>query len=122
MSGIDRRTIGRQAEDLALDYLRAHGLDLEKRNFNCSGGEIDLIMRDGDTRVFVEVRYRSSLAFGHPGATVDAAKQRRIAIAASRYLLSHDERPCRFDVLTLSGRPPCIEWIRNAFEVQAWRT
>lgn len=122
MSGIDRRSLGRQAEDLALEYLQARGLDLEQRNYHCAGGEIDLIMREGVTRVFVEVRYRSSLAFGHPGATVDAAKQKRIAIAASRYLLSQDERPCRFDVVTLSGQPPRIEWFRNAFEVQAWRS
>jgi len=122
MSGNDRRKIGLAAEEKALEFLQARGLRLEARNYRCRGGEIDLVMRDGIERVFVEVRFRKSERFGSPEATVDAAKQQRIAIAATRFLSQHDDRPCRFDVVALSGHPPRIQWYRNAFEVSAWRT
>lgn len=122
MPGIDRQRIGRTAEDRALEHLEARGLRLETRNFRCRGGEIDLVMRDGNERVFVEVRFRASQRFGSPEATVNAAKQKRIALAAGHYLAQHDDRPCRFDVVALDGDPPTVRWYRNAFEASAWRT
>jgi putative endonuclease len=85
------------------------------RNHRCRQGEIDLIMRDSGTLVFVEVRYRRSSAFGTPAESVDAAKRRRLAAAASHYLKSHpSDLPCRFDVVAIAGEN-CIEWIENAF-------
>ena len=107
---------GQAAEDLALRFLRSRGLDLVKRNYRCRGGEIDLVMRDGHHCVFVEVRYRREQRFGSPLDTVDGAKQRRLTIAASHFLARHGNVPARFDVVAITGEPPRIEWIRDAFE------
>ena len=111
---------GRVAEDLALSFLLAQGLALGVRNYRCRGGELDLVMKDGDQWVFVEVRYRRTSVFGSPQATVNAAKQRRIALAAARFLSRHPDDPARFDVVAVSGDPPRIEWIRDAFEAPAF--
>jgi putative endonuclease len=116
-----RKEAGEAAEDAALKYLAAHGLKLVVRNYRCRGGELDLVMLDGKTLALVEVRYRSSTAFGGAAASVTRFKQRRI-ILASRHLLTtrSDLRryPARFDVIALSGgdwRAPQIEWIKSAF-------
>ena len=77
---------GRQAEDDALAYLLLHGLVLLERNYLCKGGELDLIMRDGASIVFVEVRLRSTAAFGGAAASITPAKQRRMALAAQTWL------------------------------------
>ncbi|MGD2082776.1 MAG: YraN family protein [Chromatiales bacterium] len=111
---------GAHAEDRALDHLRARGLVPVARNYRCRSGEIDLIMGERETLVFVEVRYRSSLTFGGPLESVTPAKQRRILAAARHYLQSHPEagsRPCRFDVVAISPRasPPLL-WVRDAFQ------
>jgi putative endonuclease len=120
MPGKGSQATGRAAEDLALRFLRARGLDLVERNYRCRGGEIDLVMRDGRHWVFVEVRYRRRQQFGAPQATVDTAKQRRLTLAASHFLVRHGDAPARFDVVGISGEPPRIEWIRNAFEGPAY--
>jgi putative endonuclease len=73
---------GAAAETLAAEFLEARGLAVVKRNYRCRGGEIDLIAGDGTTLVFVEVRLRSSSAFGGAGASMTAAKRRRIKFAA----------------------------------------
>jgi len=73
-------------------------------------------MRDGDTLVFVEVRYRASSRFGTPAETVDLRKQRRVATAAKHYLQAHPSvLPCRFDVVAIGGQDR-IEWVKNAFD------
>lgn len=77
-------------------------------------------MRDRDTLVFVEVRYRSHPGFGGGAASVDAGKRRRLVVAAQRFLLAHPEfaqAPCRFDVVEAEGDPaaPTLHWIRDAF-------
>ncbi len=96
------------------------GLKPLARNWRCRGGELDLIMRDGDTVVIVEVRSRSSRDFVDPRDTVDGAKQRRL-IRATRHLLATRpvlaDQPIRFDVVAISGDPgsPELAWIRNAF-------
>ena len=109
---------GDAAEDLALAHLRAQGLRLVTRNFRTpgrGGGEIDLVMRDGATLVFVEVRKRKSRAWGGAAASVTAAKQRRIVFAARHYLLRLQEAPpCRFDVVSIEGG--AIQWLRAAFD------
>jgi uncharacterized protein (TIGR00252 family) len=82
-------------------------------------GEIDLVMRDGATLVFVEVRYRRSDRFGAPAETVDRRKQQRLTAAANHYLQAHPTvLPCRFDVVAVSGGDR-IEWIKNAFAVES---
>ena len=91
-------------------------------NYRCRAGEIDLVMHDGDTLVFVEVRYRRRKRFGSGAESVDRVKQHRIIRAASRYLQQHPrwaDNVCRFDVVSLSGDEgdPEIEWIKHAFEL-----
>ena len=112
---------GAAAERRAGAWLRRRGLHALDANYRCRAGEIDLVMRDGDTLVFVEVRYRSRDSFGGGAESVDRAKQRRLIRAASRYLQQHPRwanAVCRFDVVSLSGDEgnPKIEWIRHAFE------
>ena len=108
---------GAQAELLACAHLERAGLKLLTRNYRCPQGEIDLIMDDRGTVVFVEVRYRRSDRFGSAAETVDRRKQSRLQAAAAHYLLRHGlDRPCRFDVVAVSGAvPPQIEWLRDAF-------
>ena len=92
-----------------------------RRNYRCRRGEIDLVMRDTDTLVFVEVRRRTSLAFGGGLDSVDARKRARLVAAAEHYLMTNrigDERPCRFDVVAIDGPPrrATIKWVRSAFD------
>jgi len=110
---------GAQAEDLACAHLERAGLKLVSRNYRCAQGEIDLIMDDRDTLVFVEVRYRRSNAFGTPAESVDRRKQARLRAAAGHYLLEHSaDRACRFDVIAVSGHDARIEWLRAAFDAE----
>lgn len=106
---------GQAAEQAAADYLTARGLRLVERNWRCKGGEIDLVMRDGATLVFVEVRARGGMGFGGAAASITAAKQARVILAARHYLMAKGlDMPCRFDaVLVQGGR---LEWLRGAFE------
>jgi putative endonuclease len=103
---------GAVAETLAAAYLAARGLPLVARNYRCRGGEIDLIVGDRDTLVFVEVRLRSSATFGGAAASITAAKRRRRTLAARHYLaMLGREPPCRFDAILLDALDPQrIEW------------
>ena len=117
---LDRRARGDAVETAALGFLQQHGLHLLARNAQARGGELDLVMRDGGTLVFVEVRYRASAAFGGGAASVDAGKRRRLVRAAQAFLLRHPhhaDAPCRFDVIDAGGDPeaPRIDWLRDAF-------
>ncbi|SDX07156.1 YraN family protein [Thiocapsa roseopersicina] len=112
------RGVGDAKERLAEDYLKRRHLQPIVRNHRCRFGEIDLVMRDGATLVFVEVRYRRSERFGTAAETVDRRKQQRLTAAASHYLQAHPTvLPCRFDVVAVSGEDR-IEWIKNAFSVE----
>ena len=107
---------GRQWEDAALAYLGRHGLVLVEANFRCKLGEIDLILRDGTTFVFVEVRQRAAGAPVSAADSIGPAKIRRIIRAAEFYLQRFDRMPpCRIDVVAINGSD--IEWLRNAIEV-----
>lgn len=117
---------GRDAEHRARQYLERRGLDCIETNYRCKPGEIDLIMREGSTVVFVEVRYRKDQSFGGALESIDARKQRRLRAAAEHYLQRHRAAravPCRFDVVLVSGAPAHspdgggalrIDWIPNA--------
>jgi putative endonuclease len=110
------RTRGNLAEALVADYLKARGLRLIERNYNCRLGEIDLILTDGPALVFAEVRLRRNLDYGGAAASITAAKRQRILRAARHYLSGRPERPCRFDVILLDALDPGrIEWIKDAF-------
>lgn len=110
-----KQASGAAAEERAAAYLAQQGLKLVARNFRCRGGEIDLIMRDGASLVFVEVRARARTDFGGAAASITAAKQARIILAARHYLALHRvDAPCRFDaVLIQAGQ---LQWLRAAFE------
>ena len=109
--------IGFAAEKYARDYLCKQGLKLVENNFSCRLGEIDLIMRDGEFLVFVEVRARVSNAHGNALESVNYFKQQKLLKTASYYLLIKNltNIPCRFDVLALDGHQPTVSWIKNAF-------
>lgn len=107
---------GRRAEDIAAVLLARRGLKVLARNYRCRGGEIDLICRDGQTLVFVEVRARSSLRFGGAAESITAAKQARILHASRHYLADRGEPVCRFDVVLIDGPASTPEWIRDAFQ------
>lgn len=112
------QVIGFAAEDRARDYLTQQNLIWLASNYSCRVGEIDLIFRDGEYIVFVEVRSRSSHAYGGAIESITPTKRRKILKAASFYLLSkkwYDKYPCRFDVLSMDGSPPTMQWIKNAF-------
>ncbi len=103
---------GDAAEEQALLYLQKQGLVLIERSFLCKGGEIDLIMREGNCLVFVEVRQRKSKQFGGAIASVTAAKQRRLVHAAQFYLQKIKViPPCRFDLIAIDGED--MQWLRN---------
>ncbi|MBB3231573.1 YraN family protein [Halomonas stenophila] len=115
----DARARGARVERLAADWLVARGLALEASNQHAKGGELDLVMRDGETLVFVEVRHRADARHGHPLETITLTKQRRL-IRAARFYLQRNRLscPCRFDVLAVTGLPPELEfeWVVNAFD------
>jgi putative endonuclease len=105
--------VGRFGEQLAAAYLNEAGLSIVERNWRCSDGELDIVARDGTVLIFVEVKTRSSIAFGDPAEAVDAAKANRLRKLALRWLAEHREIPywsqLRFDVVSVlrgsSGSP-----------------
>lgn len=115
----DARARGEAIERLAATWLAARGLVLLDSNQHAKGGELDLVMRDDDTLVFIEVRHRADDRHGHPLETVTPTKQRRL-IKAARFYLQRNRLSCacRFDVLAVTGQPPALEftWVANAFD------
>jgi len=111
--------IGRQAEQRAFDFLIEQSLQPVARNFHCRGGEIDLIMLDGECLTFVEVRYRATAAFSPASHTVDHHKQRKLIRTAALFLVRnqrYSQHTMRFDVIALEGvEAESIEWIKDAF-------
>lgn len=108
---------GGAAEERAARFLARHGLAIVARNYRTRLGEIDLVARDGETLVFVEVRMRSasSARFGGALASIDARKRARIVAAARSFLRRLGHEPCcRFDVVVLEGAEPL--WLRGAFD------
>ncbi|MHB8534413.1 MAG: YraN family protein [Sulfuricaulis sp.] len=111
---------GRKAEELASERLQRQGLRLAARNYRSPFGEIDLVMQERDTLVFVEVRYRSNTAFGAPAETVDRHKQGRLRATAEHYLQNTpraSKKACRFDIVAITGdgEDGNFQWLRNVF-------
>ncbi|NOX69325.1 MAG: YraN family protein [Gammaproteobacteria bacterium] len=121
MGPSDPRTVGGEAEQIALDYLRARKLRLIARNFCCRVGEIDLVMEDGHCLVFVEVRYRKPNRFASAALSVNLRKQRKLIKAASFFLCRNAhlaDRVMRFDVVALDGpseSKSTLQWLQDAF-------
>ena len=108
-------SIGNAAESEALDWLEDQGLRVVERNFRCKMGEIDLIMVDGNTLVFVEVRLRTNPGYMSGAESISRTKIRRLIRTATWYLQTRGQSgtvECRFDVVSLGSR---FEWIKNAF-------
>ena len=119
-STLSRRESGAQWEKTAESFLRKHGLSLLQRNFSSRFGEIDLIMEDKGTLVFVEVKYRKSSQHGSGAEAVTFHKQGRISRTAAWYLAKNPhkgDQTCRFDVISIDPKKgdQGIDWIRNAF-------
>lgn len=117
----ERTERGKGAERDARRHLERNGLRFLESNYRCRWGEIDLVMKDGDTLVFVEVRYRNTERFGGAAASVDRGKQQRLCRTAANYLgRLHGRQPAvRFDVVAL-GPDREVEWIAAAFDANAW--
>jgi putative endonuclease len=118
------KILGRTGEDRAAKHLAKLGYRVLERNYNTKQGEIDLIALDRDTIVFVEVKTRTSDAYGAPELAVDQRKQGRMVKAALGYLKQKKlhQMACRFDVVAISGGDEQqVEVIRNAFEMDRSR-
>ncbi|UGS43391.1 YraN family protein [Pseudocitrobacter corydidari] len=117
LSKLTTKQTGDAAELRARRWLERQGLTFIAANFRDRGGEIDLIMRDGTVTVFVEVRYRTSGAYGGAAASVTRSKQHKLLHTAQLWLARHngsfDTVDCRFDVVAFTGNE--IEWLKNAF-------
>jgi len=110
---------GKLGEDMAADWLKRCGYEIVARNYRAGHDELDIVARQGDTLVFVEVKTARSQNFGAPETWVDERKQRHLGDAANAFLLKHDiqDVDCRFDVIAidLSQSPPRVNHIKNAF-------
>jgi putative endonuclease len=113
---MDRQQIGRTAEDIAVAFLEARGVEIVVRNFRCRMGELDVVGREAGTLIIVEVRMRASNRFGSAAASVDFRKQTKLQRAAALLLQRRRDLAglrVRFDVVAIS--PTGIEWIKHAF-------
>ena len=112
----NKRSLGNEKELLAVSYLTEQKAKILARNFYFHGGEIDLIVKDGEYICFIEVKYRKSCSFGTPEEAVTFSKQKKMIQGARVYLYRNRypaDTPCRFDVVSVLGQE--ITWIKNAF-------
>lgn len=115
---LNQNNKGIAAEMAAAHYLKQQGLTLLVQNFSCRFGEIDLIMRDQEVLVFIEVRLRTHASFSSAASSIDFHKQQKLIRTAHYYLQKHHQNSaCRFDVILFSDQDYLSpEWIRNAIE------
>jgi putative endonuclease len=117
-----RRDTGTLGEKLAKDFLKKHGYHIRETNYRCPQGEIDIIAKHKDCLVFIEVRTKKSLEFGHPEESITPAKKERMRASAYHYCQNHDNLPqqWRIDVVAVeldkAGKPSRIELIENAVD------
>jgi putative endonuclease len=116
----NKRETGNKGEDIACDFLTKHGFEIIERNYQYGHGEIDVVARDKDILVFVEVKYRKSLEYGPPELAITKGKQKQIRKVAEAYLYEKNikDKSCRIDVIAIvhtSGQKPEINHIINAF-------
>lgn len=112
--------VGKKIEKMAVDYLKNQGLTMVCTNFHCRFGEIDIIMWQKEVLVFVEVRQRTSHAFGGALSSVDFFKQQKLIKAANYYMVHKqltEKHPARFDILSVEGDNNKFNWLKNAIEL-----
>jgi putative endonuclease len=114
-----RQAVGALGEKLAAGFLRKRGYHIIETNYRCPAGEIDIVARQGETLVFIEVRTKSSQEFGSPEESITSAKKARLRALAAHYAQTHDNLPSqRIDVVSVEldkkGRVSRIEIIENA--------
>ena len=118
MAPSSHRDIGKQYEQAAADFLMKHGLQLITQNYSCRSGELDLIMRDKQTIVFVEVKYRKNQHYGNAAEAVTASKIKKLIRSAQFWLLKQGLSPYktdfRFDVIAIHQSGHNIDWFKNA--------
>ena len=112
---------GQEAERLACTFLQSHNVTILERNYHCRQGEIDIIGREQNTIVFVEVRYRRHSQFGSGAESVTRNKQKKLLTTAQTYIARRLKRelPCRFDVLEAHSKDDGslqFNWLKNAFQ------
>ncbi len=109
---------GAGAEQAACAYLQKQGLSLLARNYRCRRGELDLIMQQGPTLVFVEVRQRAARGLVSAAESVTRSKQSRLLAAARHYLMTHPQQadaPMRFDLIACNG--DALDWQQNILQM-----
>ncbi len=120
MAKAERRRLGDEAEQAVVEHLQRDGYQIRARNFSCKYGELDIVAERGQVFCFIEVRMRSSAAWGDPSHTVSYGKQRKVVRAALHYLFAHEIRGkvLRFDVVSVlgRGRNAQVEHIPDAFD------
>ncbi|MFT7229167.1 MAG: putative endonuclease [Methylophilaceae bacterium] len=117
---INKNHAGAAAEQLAATFLMQKGLKLVVPNYHCRFGEIDLVMKDGNTLVFVEVRSRSNDTFGSASVIITKQKQQKLIATAQHFLQMHQDCDCCFDpILMNKAHLDHIEWLRNVFETKS---
>ena len=127
----DHNQKGQYAENIALNYLQQQGLQKIQNNFSCKCGEIDLIMNDETFLIFIEVRYRKQIQFGHPLETITYHKQQKIIKAIQFFLMKYPDYqhlPCRIDAVAIysdtkqktkniNDEKVQIEWVKDAIQL-----
>jgi len=114
--------LGRQGEDLAVDFLQKKGYSILVRNWRLNDLEVDIIAKDGEEVVFVEVKTRASYAWGNPEDAVDELRKRRMTAAANAFLkFRRIDNPFRFDIIAIvmNGKETRIDHIEEAFSPRA---
>lgn len=113
----NKRTVGAQHEQMAVEFLKERGYIIRGQNFSCRTGEIDIIAKEKEYLTFIEVKYRKNTAKGFPEEAVDLHKRQKITRTAQYYMLKNripTDTPCRFDVVVILDND--ISLIQNAFE------
>lgn len=118
------RELGQNAEDMACNHLKQKGFEIVSKNYRALRGEVDIICKDRDDWVFVEVKARSSNRFGGAASAIPRSKQEQVAKVASHYLMANGlfgEVACRFDVVLVDAgaRPYQVTHIPNAFHMES---
>jgi len=118
---MQKKELGKEGEEIAIRFLKKNGYKIIERNYVCKMGEMDIIAREKDTLVFVEVKTRTSTAFGPPQLAVNSAKQRQLSKVALYFLKEKqlEDMKARFDVVAILLLPerPDVQIIKNAFDL-----